>query len=65
MFRRKKRDTLGIGLADHHRRSPRRADEQDAPEPERPVNEREARSSNLEEQHPSQAEGERNERSAR
>ncbi len=66
MFRRKKRDTMGIGLADHHRRSPRRADEQNAPEPERPTNpEQEARSPNLETQHPSQAEGEREERSAR
>ena len=60
MFKRKKRDGMGIGLHDMEKKSPRRSDEQNAPEPERPFNSaREARSPNLEEQHPSQAEGER------
>jgi hypothetical protein len=38
MFKRKKRDGMGIGLADHGRKSPLTAAEQDAPQPERPVN---------------------------
>jgi hypothetical protein len=62
MFNRKQRDGLGIGLHDLEKKSPRRSDEQDAPEPERRFDSaREARSPNLEEQHPSQAEGERRE----
>ena len=58
MFKRKKRDGMGIGLADQGRKSPLRADEQDAPQPERPVNteQDEQRSARP---HPSQAEGER------
>jgi hypothetical protein len=60
VFKRKKRDGLGIGLANHRDKSPLRADEQNAPQPERPVNtEREDRQADLEHQHPSQAEGER------
>lgn len=61
MFKKKKKtDGMGIGLADHKRKSPRRSEEQASPEPERPVNtEQEARSPNLETNKPSQAEGER------
>ena len=58
MFKRKKRDGMGIGLADQGRKSPLRADEQDSPEPERPANteQDETRSARGK---PSQAEGER------
>ena len=60
MFRRKNRDRIGIGLADHGRRSPKPASEQQAPEPERPVSkDNQHDSMNLRERHPSQAEGER------
>jgi hypothetical protein len=60
MFRRKKRDGLGIGLADHDRKSPLRADEQDSPQPERPVNtEQNEQNPDLRRDRPSQAEGER------
>ncbi len=60
MFKRKRRDGMGIGLLDREKKSPKRSDEQGAPEPERPFNpEQEARSPNLETQRPSQAEGER------
>jgi hypothetical protein len=60
MFRKKQREGMGIGLHDREKKTPRRADEQDAPEPERPINtEQEASSPNLETQRPSQAEGER------
>ena len=60
MFRRKNRGGMGIGLADHGRKSPQSADEQKAPQPERPVSrENQHDSMNLRERHPSQAEGER------
>lgn len=60
MFRRKNRDRIGIGLADHGRKSPKTADEQKTPEPERPASKDNPHDSmNLREQHPSQAEGER------
>ncbi len=60
MFKRKKKAGMGIGLADHNRKSPRTVDEQTAPEPERPVNtERAEGEIKLSERHPSQAEGER------
>lgn len=36
LLNRKKRDSLGIGLADH-RPSPRPVEDQDQPEPERPT----------------------------
>jgi hypothetical protein len=61
MFRRKRREGMGIGLADHGRKSPKTADEQAAPQPERPVSRDNPHDSpRLGERHPSQAEGERN-----
>ncbi len=58
MFKRKKRDGMGIGLADHGRKSPKSADEQDTPEPERPVSsDNQHDSMELRDRHPSQAEG--------
>jgi hypothetical protein len=60
MFKRKKRDGLGVGLADVGRKSPLRADEQTTPQPERPVNtEQDEQNSDAERNRPSQAEGER------
>ena len=60
MFKRKKRDGMGIGLADHGRKSPKSTDEPDAPEPERPVSrDNQHDTMELSERHPSQAEGER------
>ena len=60
MFKRKKRDGLGIGLADQTRKSPLRADEQNSPQPERPVNtEQNEQNASVERNRPSQAEGER------
>ncbi len=60
MFKRKKKSGLGLDLADHGRKSPKTAEEQDTPEPERPVNgDRVQESMDLKERRPSQAEGER------
>jgi hypothetical protein len=60
LFKRKKRDGLGIGIADHNRKSPLRADEQSSPQPERPVNtEQDEQNPDLGRDRPSQAEGER------
>jgi hypothetical protein len=60
MFKRKQKNGLGIGLADHGRKSPKTAAEQDAPEPERPVSgDRGRESMEMKERRPSQAEGER------
>ena len=52
------------GKKEHHtgaeeRQSPLRAGEQDAPQPERPVNTEKDEQAELERRHPSQAEGER------
>lgn len=58
MFKRKKRDDVGSGDAYPTRKSPLRAEEQDAPQPERPVNP-EQEQGNRPRAHPSQAEGER------
>lgn len=60
MIKRKKRDGVGSGLADHEHKSPLRADEQNSPQPERPVNtEQDEDSTDLGSSRPSQAEGER------
>lgn len=60
MLKRKKRDGLGIGLADHRHKSPLRADEQDTPQPERPETTKDdAEQLAGNQRHPSQAEGER------
>jgi hypothetical protein len=62
MFRRKQKKEMGIGLADHGRKSPKNVDEQNAPAPERPVSrDNQHDAVRLSERHPSQAEGERNE----
>ena len=62
MFKRKK-SGLGLGLADHSRKSPLSADEQDAPQPERVTKPTElANQAAGRDSHPSQAEGERDER---
>jgi hypothetical protein len=58
MFKRKKSEELGDGVGERGRKSPLRADEQVAPEPERPVN-TEQEESQRNRSHPSQAEGER------
>lgn len=61
MFKRKKRDGLGIGLAGQKHKSPLRADEQDSPQPERPTTPKDdAAQSGRDLGRPSQAEGERN-----
>jgi hypothetical protein len=49
---------VGSGIADHAHKSPLRADEQDAPEPERPINTEQEQEQRTR-AHPSQAEGER------
>jgi hypothetical protein len=60
MFRRKPKKEMGIGLADHGRKSPKNVDEQDSPAPERPVSrDNEHDAMELRERHPSKAEGER------
>ena len=58
MFKRKKSEELGTGLGERGRKSPLRADEQAAPQPERPVNS-EQEEGQRNRSHPSQAEGER------
>lgn len=58
MFKRKKREGLGLGLADYSRKSPLNADEQDTPQPERPIKPAEDLQQGRK-RHPSQAEGER------
>jgi hypothetical protein len=60
MFKRKKKHGMGVGLADHGRKSPKSVDEQESPAPERPVSrDNEHDSMEMQERHPSQAEGER------
>jgi len=57
-MKRKKSEQLDDRIGEQPRKSPLRADEQAAPEPERPVNtEQEEEQRNR--RHPSQAEGER------
>ncbi|HEY0810568.1 MAG TPA: hypothetical protein VGD49_10425 [Longimicrobiales bacterium] len=57
-MKRKKSEQLDDGIGEQPRKSPLRADEQAAPEPERPVN-TEQEEGQRNRRHPSQAEGER------
>jgi hypothetical protein len=61
LFKRKK-EQHAHGTGAEERKSPLRADEQEAPQPERPVNPEKDEQAEPERRHPSQAEGERESR---